>query len=177
MEMTPDLQTSKAKSQPQTIGIRFLRYWIGSFNGIQVFIFPVLLLNWLEALELVHVVTELLTFKIHYLPLTIFMFLAVYVLFIIAKYYVSAPHTKAEFKHFIIEFHKYLLICLLCFAILFLLAIFLKYFYGILISEKPSLPWQPAAWESSPSYIVTSATAGRNPGKSWGTPTPMPMPA
>lgn len=136
MEMTPDLQTSKAKSQPQTIGIRFLRYWIGSFNGIQVFIFPVLLLNWLEALELVHVVTELLTFKIHYLPLTIFMFLAVYVLFIIAKYYVSAPHTKAEFKHFIIEFHKYLLICLLCFAILFLLAIFLKYFYGILISEK-----------------------------------------
>lgn len=134
MEMTPEKIPPKPK--PKTIGIRFLRYWLGSFNGIQVFIFPVLLLNWLDALELVQVVTELLTFKIHYLPLTIFMFLAVYVLFILAKYYVSAPHSKAEFKRFIIELHKYLLICLLCFAILFLLAIFLKYFYGILISGK-----------------------------------------
>lgn len=136
MEMTPDLRPPRQKSLLQILGMKFLRYWLGSFNGIQVFIFPVLLLNWLDALELVHVVTELLTFKIHYLPLCIFLFLAIYVLFIIAKHYVSAPHTKAEFKVFIIKFHKYLLICLLCFAVLFLLAIFLKYFYGILISEK-----------------------------------------
>ena len=136
MEITSDLKPPKIRPLHKTIGMRFLRYWIGGFNGIQVFIFPVVLLNWLDPIELVQVVTELLTFKIHYLPLTIFLFLAVYVLFILAKYFVSVPQTKEEFKHFIIEFHKYLLICLLCFAILFLLAIFLKYFYGILISEK-----------------------------------------
>ncbi len=141
MEMTPDLQPPKPQPLYKTLGRSLLKYWLGGFNGIQVFIFPVLLLYWLDALELLHVVSEILTFKMHYLPLCIFLFLAVYVLFIIAKYYVSAPHTKAEFKLFIIELHKYLLTCLFCFAILFLLAIFLKYFYGILISEKAIASW------------------------------------
>lgn len=145
MEMTPSQHPPRQKSLFRSLGLSLLRYWIGSFNGIQVFIFPVLLLNWLDAIELVHVVTELLTFKLHYLPLCIFLFLAVYVLFIIAKHYVSAHHSKAEFKVFIIKLHKYLLICLLCFATLFLLAIFLKYFYGILISEKAIASWTARA--------------------------------
>lgn len=141
MEINAEVNTHKPTSLAKTLGLSLIKYWIGSFNGIQVFVYPILLLNWLNANGLVNAVSHLLTLKIHYFPLSIFLFLLFYVLFILAKYYFSAPHTKAELKTFIIKFHKYLFISLLCFALLFLLAIFLKYFYGILISEKAIASW------------------------------------
>ncbi len=126
-----------------------LRYWLGSFNGIQIFVFPVVLLNWFHGLRMVEVVSDLLGIKIHYFPLSIFLFLAAYVVLIIAKYLVShleyGGRTRAEFKLFIINLHKVLLIALLAFALLFLLAFFLKYFYGILISEKAIASWAARA--------------------------------
>lgn len=113
----------------------FFHYLFGSYNGIQVFLFPSLLVTWLETEYFVETIAGLFGMGLHFFPLFIFLLAGFFVLFIVLKnwfiYHSASSSTLSESASVIIGYHKLLLIALICYALLYVLAMFLKYFYGI----------------------------------------------
>lgn len=135
----------RVKDGPLVILKTLLRYTFGSFNGIQAFLFPGLLLYWLDSDRLVTVVSDLLALNIHYFPLCVFLLLGSYVAFILLKNRALnsglTGSAKLDTGAFIVDLHKKLLIVLISFALLFILSGFFKYFYGIRIPVRTIASW------------------------------------
>jgi len=121
----------------------------GSFNGIQVFLYPGLMLYWLQSDRLIEVVSDLLGLNIHYFPLSIFLLLFLYMVFIVVKHMVMFPGETgtrmAKVGDFIVDAHEKFLAVLICFALLFVFAGFFKYFYGISLPVKLIASWTARA--------------------------------
>ncbi len=109
----------------------------GEWNGIQIFLIPMTIFYLLDGLSVAHWISGLLTHRIHYLPLTIFLFLLLYVIFVILKrisfdFELNASiRGKRTILNFVIELHKQLIILVFMLVMVFMLSAFLKYFYNI----------------------------------------------
>lgn len=120
------------------------RYFFGEFNGVQVFLYPGLLLYWLDSESLVYVIGGLFSVHVHYFPISIFFILSLYIAFILLKKYTmhfkdSLRHTQVErnnFKAFVVDLHEKLLIVLVILMLAYVFAAFMKYFYGIQVPMK-----------------------------------------
>ena len=84
-ESKPSLARARNNDGPRGLITSLARYLFGSFNGIQVFLYPGLLLYWLRSDRLVEVISDLLGLRIHYFPLGVFLLLGLYVAFILLK--------------------------------------------------------------------------------------------
>lgn len=121
----------------------------GSFNSIQIFLYPGLLLYWLESTSLVYSLSDLVTSRLHYVPLIIFLLVFVYMILILLKneYYLrrvpdGMKHAiPGEFTRFVVDIHAKLLILIIVFMVLYVLSVFFKYFYGISVPLKAILSY------------------------------------
>lgn len=145
-DASPDLAVPPfTRKIPQSSGFahKFMDLVFGSFNGVQVFLYPGLLLIWIESFSLVEVVSSLLTNQVHYIPICMFLILFIYMMFILLKNhsYLMNPiatrqHDAHLFREFAIDIHVKLMIVIISFMLMFVLVSFLKYFYGILLPIK-----------------------------------------
>lgn len=119
----------------------------GSFNSIQIFLYPGLLLYWLESTSMIYTISDLITSRLHFVPLLIFLLTFVYVMLILLKneYYLrrnssdNKQKPKGEFASFVVDIHVKLIVLLVILMVLYMLTIFLKYFYGLSIPLKSIL--------------------------------------
>ena len=111
----------------------------GQYNGIQVFLYPVTLLYWISSASILLPFTTLLSLRMHYLPLTFFGVLLIYVCFMILKIYTFVfpgprsghPKLLGEFYDKVIQLHLVLFVTVLVLMVYYILARFLGYFYRI----------------------------------------------
>lgn len=109
----------------------------GEWNGIQIFLLPTTLFYLLDGFSVARWVSGLLTVNIHYLPLTVFLFLALYIGFITVKRISMDDPLPSRFRDirsrisFIIEMHRYLIVLFFVLTMVFMLSSFLRYFYNI----------------------------------------------
>ncbi len=114
-----------------------LNVLFGEWNGIQIFLVPMTLFYLLDGFSVARWISGLLTHRIHYLPLTVFLFLFLYVGFVILKRMsfdigtVMEPKRARFVYEFIIELHKQLIVLFFALVSIFMLSSFLKYFYAI----------------------------------------------
>jgi hypothetical protein len=138
-----------AKEGPVSLLKSLIRHLFGSFNGIQVFLYPGLLIYWMQSDRLIEVVSDLLGIKIHFFPLSIFMLLFLYMIFIVIKHLVlfrgRSGKVLSRVGAFVVDVHEKLLAVLICFALLFVFAGFFKYFYGINLPIKLISSWTARA--------------------------------
>lgn len=148
-ERKPELMQTWNNNGPIGLINCLARYLFGSFNGIQVFLYPGLLLYWLRSDRLVEVISDLLGLRIHYFPLGVFLLLGLYVAFILLKYRAMSSAKPSqpggELATFVVDLHVKLLTVLLCFALLFVFAAFTRYFYGIQVPVKLIASWTARA--------------------------------
>lgn len=117
------------------------------YNGIQVFLYPMTLLYWISSTSILLPFTTLLSVRIHYLPLTFFGVLLIYVCFMILKIYTclfpgpSSLHPKQlnEFYDKVIQLHLVLFVTLIIVMIYYILSRFLGYFYRIDLPLKQAV--------------------------------------
>lgn len=117
------------------------------YNGIQVFIYPYTLMYWITGGSLLVAITSLLSISIHYLPISFFGVILIYVAFISFKLYTmyfTKPHRLElhnvnDFWDSIIRLHLYLFITLMILMVFFVLSEFLSYFYGIKLPLKQAV--------------------------------------
>ncbi len=130
--------------------IRFIfKLLFGSFNGIQVFLFPLTLFWWIDSSSFWYAVTGLVTIKRHYFPLTIFLLLLFYIAFLILKnhsYIVGKDSLwnnpdRGDFFDAVIDIHATLMITLICFGLLYVFAAFMRYYYGITVHLRVIYPF------------------------------------
>ena len=111
----------------------------GSFNGIQIFLYPSLLFYWLEGDSLVYSISDLIMSRLHFVPVIVFLLTFLYMVLILLKneYYLRQNHAhgssskKGEFSRFVVDIHAKLLVVLIIFMVLYVFTVFMKYFYGI----------------------------------------------
>jgi hypothetical protein len=115
----------------------------GDFNGIQVFLYPLTLFWWIDSGSFLYAMTGLITIRRHYFPLSIFLLLFLYIMFLVLKNhsYIYSDTKRKEgqqsaFYEAVIEIHAYLLITLICFGLLYVFATFMGYYYSIKIPLK-----------------------------------------
>jgi len=124
-----------------------IRIFFGHWNGIQVFLVPTTLFYLLDGYGVANWVSGLLTLSIHYLPLTIFVMLFLFVGFLIIKRYsFDAPHLgvnkrRGELGDFIVSLHEQLLVFIIGIVLVFVLSSFMKYFYNINFKIKYALAY------------------------------------
>lgn len=111
----------------------------GDFNGIQVFWSPGTLLYILSSTGVLAALSSALSFRIHYMPLFIFLIVLAYVIFVSAKlklFYADFPGSwLEEFIGLNISVLGLFLISLIIYAV----SAFMLYFYGIDGTLKPAL--------------------------------------
>ncbi|HNT52843.1 MAG TPA: hypothetical protein PKH19_05520 [Candidatus Syntrophosphaera sp.] len=120
----------------------------GDFNGIQVLIYPMTLFWWIDSDSFLLAITSLLTNQRQLFPVGIFFLLLLFLLFLIIKNSSSIfsnnkttlSAEKRSFGLMVIEVHKLLLIMVIAAVLLFVLASFLRYYYGISVSLKTIYP-------------------------------------
>ncbi len=120
----------------------------GDFNGIQVFLYPMTLFWWIDSDSFISAITGLLTIQRHLFPLCLFFLLLIYLAFLIVKnssaiFPEGRPVTGSDrdsFLRMVIEVHKILLITIVSSALIYVVAAFLKYYYGILVPLKLIYP-------------------------------------
>ncbi|NLK50184.1 MAG: hypothetical protein GX294_06000 [Candidatus Cloacimonetes bacterium] len=136
MALTPHSQ-SLQPPEP-SLWRAFLHYLLGSFNGIQVFLYPSLLVYWIKGDSLVGAAYDLMGTGLHLMPLTVFFLLLLFVLFMILKFhlmdYHKLPFGSSDIARHVIKIHRILVPAILAYTVFFALSIFIKYFYGIQIS-------------------------------------------
>ncbi len=109
----------------------------GEWNGIQFFLLPMTLFYLLDGFSIARWITGLLTHRIHYLPLTVFLFFFLFHVYMILKrlsYDFELPASKYKRKDlisFIIKIHEQLIIFILVMAIVYVFSAFIRYFYQI----------------------------------------------
>lgn len=116
-----------------------LRAMFSEYNGIQVFLYPMTLLYWISSTSILLPFTSLLTLRIHYLPLTFFGVLLIYVCFMVLKIYTYLfpstrshyPQKLSEFYDLVIQLHLVLFVSILILMVYYILSRFLGYFYRI----------------------------------------------
>ncbi len=116
-----------------------LKAMCAEYNGIQVFLYPVTLLYWISSTSILLPFTSLLTLRIHYLPLTFFGVLLIYVCFMVLKIYTCLfpgpqkhhPKLKSEFYDLVIQLHLVLFVTVMILMVYYILSRFLSYFYSI----------------------------------------------
>jgi len=99
---------------------------------------------WITSSSLLVAITSLLSTSIHYLPLTFFGVIMVYVAFTMLKLYTmyfNKPHrfllnNVSDYWNSVIRLHLYLFITLMILMTFFVLSEFLSYFYGIKLPLK-----------------------------------------
>ncbi|MDD3563053.1 MAG: hypothetical protein PHR32_05210 [Candidatus Cloacimonetes bacterium] len=128
--------------------LRFmLRAMCSEYNGIQVFLYPMTLLYLISSTSILLPFTTLLSVRIHYLPLTFFGVLLIYVCFMILKIYTclfpgpSSFHPKQlnEFYDKVIQLHLVLFVTLIIVMVYYILSRFLGYFYRIELPLKKAV--------------------------------------
>lgn len=111
----------------------------GDFNGIQVFWSPGTLLYILSSTGVLAALSSALSFRMHYMPLFIFLIVLAYVVFVAAKlklFYANLPGAWLdEFIGLNISVLGLFLISLIIYAV----SAFMLYFYGIDGTLKPVL--------------------------------------
>ncbi|MBW6513925.1 MAG: hypothetical protein K0B87_04110 [Candidatus Syntrophosphaera sp.] len=125
------------------------RLLFGEFNGVQVFLYPMTLFWWMDSYDFYYAMTGLLTKQRHLFPLSIFLLLLLYVLFLIIKnssaiLKENGRNTETEKRSLyamVINLHKILLIAVLAVGLVYVLAAFLKYYYAIHIPLKMFFPY------------------------------------
>ena len=114
----------------------------GEWNGIQAFLYPTTLLYLVNSFSFLYWMSSIFTKDQHYLPLTLFMFVLLFVSFMIIKFYsfrgetVDSKDNRNDMTRFLIEFHRGLLLIIIVSAFLYLLYEFMSYFYGIQLPIK-----------------------------------------
>ncbi|HOH46373.1 MAG TPA: hypothetical protein PLX59_00915 [Candidatus Cloacimonadota bacterium] len=114
-----------------------LKVLFGSWNGIQIFFFPMLIFYWFDSTSLVEWFSGLLNTQVHQLPLTLFLLVFLYVGFLFFKFYsyISInPESKGlnrDLMRYTLDIHKGLFLILFVAIMIFVLGSFLSYFYGI----------------------------------------------
>ncbi len=124
--------------------IRFLRLLFGDFNGVQVFLYPMTLFYWIDTQSFLNASISLFTIQKYIMPLAVFLIVFIYVAFLVLKNYSALfssqlPHPEAEKTSFnlrVIGLHKLLLLVMVVLGLIYLLAEFLKHFYGIALPLK-----------------------------------------
>lgn len=119
----------------------------GDFNGIQVFLYPMTLFWWIDSDSFLLAVTGLLTNQRHMFPLSLFLLLVLFMAFITVKVYSSTSGSQGgsaaeqrAFRGILIDLHKVILIALVAASLIYLLASFLNYYYGIQLPLKKLYP-------------------------------------
>jgi hypothetical protein len=114
------------------------------YNGIQVFLYPSTLFYWISSSSILWSLTSLLSLRIHYLPLTFFGVLFIYVGFMVLKIYTclfrgphkAYPQRMSEFYDSVIQLHLVLFVTIMTLMAYYVLSRFLSYFYAIEIPLK-----------------------------------------
>lgn len=117
------------------------------YNGVQIFIYPISIFYWLGKESIVMALSNLLTERLHYLPLSFWGVLFIYILFIMMKTYTiyfQTPHQHnkhlvSDFWDSIINMHVRLFIVLIIVMVFFVLTSFMSYFYGIRLPLKQAI--------------------------------------
>lgn len=124
--------------------IRIFSLLFGDFNGVQIFLYPMTLFYWIDTDSFLLASTGLFTSQKYYFPVLVFLLAFLYVAFLVIKNYSALysdqrPHPQAESSSFyqtVIGLHKLLLVLMFAAGLIYLVAAFLKHYYGI------SLPLQ-----------------------------------
>ena len=114
------------------------------YNGVQIFLYPVLLFFWLSHESAMMSFTTLLGRRLHYLPLVFYFVLLVYVGFMVMKIYTGVfdgsgrqyQNRLEEFYDLVIRLHRYLFYTVIILMIFYVLTKFLSYFYSIELPLK-----------------------------------------
>ncbi len=116
-----------------------LKVLFGSWNGIQIFFYPMLIFFWFDSTSMVKWFSELLNTQVHQLPLTLFLLVFLYIGFLFFKFYSYLrinPDTKGlnkDLMRYTLDIHKGLFLILFVAIMIFVLGSFLDYFYEIKI--------------------------------------------
>jgi hypothetical protein len=124
-----------------------LRAMCSEYNGIQVFLYPTTLLYWISSTSILLPFTTLLSVRMHYLPLTFFGVLLIYVCFMVLKIYTCIfpgphkhyPKLMDEFYNMVIQLHLVLFVTVLVLMVYYILSRFLGYFYRIDLPLKKAV--------------------------------------
>ncbi len=125
------------------------RLLFGDFNGVQVFLYPMTLFWCIDSNSFLYSVTGLLTTYRHFFPLSLFLLLFLYIVFLVIKNYSSiigdekpvSSAGKRSFNMMVIDLHKILLVALAIIGLVYILAAFFKYYYDIRIPLKMIYPY------------------------------------
>lgn len=116
-----------------------IKVLFGSWNGIQIFFYPMLILFWFDSTSLVKWFSGLLNTQVHQLPLTLFLLAFLFICFLLIKFYsflqirAGVQAMNKDLVRYILDLHKGLLLILLVAIMIYVLSSFLDYFYGIKI--------------------------------------------
>lgn len=134
-----------------------LKAMFSGYNGVQIFLYPVLLFFWLSHESAMMSFTTLLGRRLHYLPLVFYFVLLVYVGFMVMKIYTGVfdgsgrqyQNRLEEFYDLVIRLHRYLFYTVIILMIFYVLTKFLSYFYGIELPLKKGLMYAFRLFTSS----------------------------
>lgn len=138
--MEETLKAGRNKLRLVSEGI--IKIFFGAWNGIQVFVYPTLILYMLDSVSLVYWFSNLLTIKQYHLPLSLFLLILFYMGFLIVKFYSFSLERRdpdlrrKDLVRFLLELHKGLLLILFVAIMIFVLSSFLSYFYQIQVPQK-----------------------------------------
>ncbi len=119
--------------------VGLLRLLFGSFNGMQVILYPMALIFWMDINSFQYVSIGLFTSHKYYFPLLIFLVVFILMVFLILKNYseLSDPCQKPNQAQknsialTIISLHKALLVVMFAVGLIYLVYAFLNHYYGI----------------------------------------------
>lgn len=117
------------------------------YNGVQIFIYPISIFYWLGKESIVMALSNLLTHRLHYLPLSFWGVLLFFILFVMMKNYTiyfqtahhHSKHLVSDFWDSIIKLHVMLFIVLIIVMVFFVLTSFMSYFYEIRLPLKQAI--------------------------------------
>lgn len=117
------------------------------YSGVQVFIYPVTIFYWISSNSILLALSTLLSVRVHFLPITFWGVLFVYVAFVMMKLYTMmsynpqqrSPNFVSEYWDSVIKLHIRLFLVLMMVMVFFVLAEFLNYFYGIKMPVKQGI--------------------------------------
>lgn len=111
----------------------------GKYLGIQVFIAPITMFYLIRSDSIMKAGTSLLGFRIHYLPLLVFLIMLVFMLFMMVKLRLLQGGTYQDYIDSVIELNISMLGLIIIALITYAVSSFLAYFYGIKGTVKDSM--------------------------------------
>ncbi len=111
----------------------------GKFLGIQVFAAPITLFYLIKSESILRAGTSLLSFKIHYLPLLVFLIMLAFMLFMLIKLKLIQRGSADDYLDSVIQLNLSMLVLVIIALIIYAVSGFLAYFYGIRGTLKHSI--------------------------------------